>query len=77
MYVYCVESFAHIECSLVSVSSVKWGELLMPSAMCCPLWSSVYKCHKVECVLTFRVRTESGMFAMCCMQCCMCVSSVL
>ena len=48
----------------------------MTSAICCPLWSSVYECHKVECALTSPVRTECGMFVMCCMQCCMSVSDV-
>ena len=41
----------------------------MTSAICCPLWSSVYECHNVECEFT-SVRTECGMFVMCCMQCC-------
>ena len=27
--------------------SVMWAELLMASAISCPLWSSVYACHKV------------------------------
>ena len=26
--------------------------------ICCPLWSSVYECHKVECAFTSPVRTE-------------------
>ena len=51
----------------VSVFSVIWSELLMTSAISCPLWSSVYECHKVEC----------GMFVMCCMPCYMSVSTVL
>ena len=45
----------------VSVFSVIWSELLMKSVISCPLWSSV-------------VRTERGMFVMCCMQCCIYVS---
>ena len=49
----------------------------MTSAISCPLWSSVYECHKVECVFTSPVRTECGMFVMYCMQCCMSVSAVL
>ena len=61
----------------VFVFSVMWSELLMTSAIRCPLWSSVYECHKVECVFTSPVRTECGMFVMCCMQCCMSVSAVL
>ena len=31
----------------VFVFSVMWSELLMTSAISCPLWSSVYECHKV------------------------------
>ena len=30
----------------VLVFSVMWSELLMPSAISCPLWSPVYECHK-------------------------------
>ena len=59
------------------VFSVMWIELLMTPAICCPLWSSVYECHKVECAFTSPVRTECGMFVICCMQCCMSVSAVL
>ena len=29
--------------------SVMWSELLMTSAISCPLWSSVYECQRVEC----------------------------
>ena len=36
----------------VLVFSVMWSELLMTSGICCPLWSSVYECHKVECTFT-------------------------
>ena len=50
----------------VFVFSVMWSELLMTSAISCPLWSSVYECHKVECAFTSPVRTECGMFMMCC-----------
>ena len=53
----------------VFVFSVMWSELLMTSAISCPLWSSVYECHNM--------RTECGMFVMCCMQCCMSVSAAL
>ena len=56
---------------------VMWSELLMTSAIICPLWSSVYECQRVECVFICPVRTECGMFVMCCMQCCMSVSDVL
>ena len=66
-------------CSVVKVFvfSVMWSELLMTSAISCPLWSSVYECQRVECAFTSPVRTESGMFVMYCMQCCMSVSAVL
>ena len=33
----------------VFVFSVMWSELLMTSAISCPLWSSVYECQRVEC----------------------------
>ena len=56
----------------VFVFSVMWSELLMISAISCPLSSSVYECQRVECV-----RTECGMFVMYCIQCCMSVSAVL
>ena len=56
---------------------VMWSELLMPSAISCPLWSSVYECQRMECAFTSPVRTECGMFVMYCMQCCMSVSAVL
>ena len=59
----------------VFVFSVMWSELLMTSAICCPLWSSVYECHKVEYAFTSPMRTEFGMFEMCCTQCC--VSAIL
>ena len=63
--------------TLVGVFCVMWSELLVTSTISCPLWSLVYECHKVECVFTFPVRTECGMFVICCMQCCMSVSAVL
>ena len=68
-----------VYCSVVfgTLVGVRWSELLMTSAICCPLWSSVYECHKVECAFTYPVRTECGMFVMCCMQCCISVSVVL
>ena len=59
----------------VFVFSVMWSELLMTSAICCPLW--LYECQCVECAFTSPVRTECGMFVMYCMQCCMSVSAVL
>ena len=61
----------------VFVVSVMWSELLMASAISCRLWSSVYECHKVKCAFTSPVKTECGMFGMCCMYCCMSVSAVL
>ena len=33
--------------TLVGVFSVMWSELLMTSAISCPLWSSVYECQRV------------------------------
>ena len=48
-----------------------WSELLMTSAISCSLWSSVYECQIMECAFTSSLRTECGMFVMCCMQCCM------
>ena len=61
----------------VFVFSVMWFEFLKTSTISCPLWSSVYEYHKVECAFTSPVRTECGMFMMCCMQCCMSVSAFL
>ena len=58
----------------VSMFSGVWSELLMTSAISCPLWSSVYECQRVECVFTSPVRSECDMFVRCCMQCCMSVS---
>ena len=59
----------------VFVFSVMWSELLMTSAISCPLWSSVYQ--RVECAFISPARTECGMFVMYCMQCCLSVSAVL
>ena len=36
----------------VFVFSVMWSELLMTSAISCPLWSSVYECQRMECACT-------------------------
>ena len=44
--------------------SVMQSELLMTSDISCPLWSSVYECHKVECAFTSPVITKCGMFVM-------------
>ena len=49
----------------------------MTSAISCPLWSSVHGYQRVECAFTSLVMTECVMFVMCCMQCCMSVSTVL
>ena len=59
------------------VFSVMWSELLMTYPISCPMWSSMYKCQRVECVFPSPVRPECGMFVMYCMQCCMAVSAVL
>ena len=61
----------------VFVFSVMWSELLMPSAISCPLWSSVYEYQRVHYAFTSPLRAECGMFVMYCMQCCMSVSAVL
>ena len=58
------------------VFSVMWSELMITYAISCPLWSSVYQCHKVECAFKSSVRTGCGMFVMCCMHCCMSVFAV-
>ena len=39
----------------------------MTCAISFHLWSSVYECQRVECAFTSPVRTECGMFVMCCM----------
>ena len=74
-YVCCSAMFG----TLVGMSefSVIWSELLMTFAISCPLWSSVYQYQRVECAFTSPVRTECGMFVMCCMQCGMSVSAIL
>ena len=46
----------------VLVFSVMLSTLLITSAISCPLWSSVYECHRLECAFTSPVRTECGMF---------------
>ena len=82
--VQCVIHCGDLCCSVVFntlvgvlVFSVMWSELLMKSAISCPLWSSVYEYQRVGCAFTSPVRTECGMFVMYCMQCCMSVSAVL
>ena len=57
-YVCCSVVFGTLD----GVFSVMCSELLMTSAICCPLWSSVYECHKMECAFTSPVRTECGRF---------------
>ena len=41
----------------VFVISGMWSEMLMTCTISCPLWSSVYKCQRVECAFTSPVRT--------------------
>ena len=58
-------------CTLVGVSVfsvILWSHFLIISSISCPLWSSVYECQMVEYVFTSPVKTECGMFVMCCMQ---------
>ena len=62
---------------MMFVISVVWSELLMKSAISCPLWSSVYECQSVGCAFSSPVRTECGMFVMYGIQCCISVSTVL
>ena len=58
---YLVMMFIVVCClALWLVFSVMWSDLLMTSAISCALWSSVYKCQRVECVFTSPVRTECG-----------------
>ena len=52
---------------IIFLFSVMWTELLMISAISCPLWSSVYECQRMECAFTSPVRAECGMFVMYCM----------
>ena len=59
--------------TLVGVFSVMWSELLMISAISCPLWSSECECQRVECAFPSPLRTKCGMFVMYCMS----VSAVL
>ena len=40
----------------VFVFSVMWSELLMTSAISCPLSSSMYECQSVECAFTSHLR---------------------
>ena len=60
----------------VFVFSVMWSELLMTSAISCPLWSSVYECQRVECVvnvyldhLKFYVVCINSRRYVCCSEC--------
>ena len=48
--------------TLVGVFSVMRSELLMTSAISCPVWSSVYEYQRMECAFTSPVRTGCGMF---------------
>ena len=75
-----VISGEYVCCSVVFgvfVFSAMWSELLMTSAISCPLWSSVYECQRVDCAFTYPMRTECGMCVIYCMPCCMSVSYVL
>ena len=63
MLVTVVISGEDVCCSVVFVTlvgvfvfSIMWSELLMTSAISCPLWSSVYECQKVKWVFTSPVR---------------------
>ena len=49
----------------------------MTSALSCPLVIRVRVPESGVCVHTSPVRTGCGMFVMCCMQCCLSVSTVL
>ena len=67
--VKCVRYRGDVCCSVVFgtlvgvfVFSVMWSELLMTSAISCPLCSPVYECQRMECAITSLVRTECGMF---------------
>ena len=46
----------------VFVFSAMWSELLMTSAISCPLWSSVYECQRVECA--FKSGSTSTSYSM-------------
>ena len=46
--------------TLVGLFSVIWSDLLMTSAISCPLWSSVYERQRVEYAFTSPMRTECG-----------------
>ena len=61
----------YVSCSVVF--GPLFSELLMTSAISCPLWFSVYGCQRMECAFTSPMRSECGMFVMCCMS----VSAVL
>ena len=52
----------------VFVFSVMWSQLLMTSAISCPLWLTVYEYQRVECAFISPLRTECGMFVMYSMQ---------
>ena len=61
----------------VFVFSVMWSELLMTSVIRCPLCSSMYECHIMDCAFSPPVRMECGIFAKCCLQCYVRVSCLL
>ena len=47
----------------VFVFSVMWSKLLMTSAISCSLWSSLYKCQRVECA--FHISDEDRVWYVC------------
>ena len=51
----------------VFVFSVIWSQLLMSSAIYCPLWSSVYECQIVDWAFTYPVR-----LSVVCLSCAVC-----
>ena len=55
--VCCSVLFDTLVCAFVF--SVMLFELLMTSAISCPLWSSVDECQKVECAFTYRLATSN------------------
>ena len=61
-YVCC--SVVFVTLVSVFVFSVMWSELLMTSAISCPLWSSVYELQRVECAFPSPVLNEGGIFVM-------------
>ena len=48
------------------VFSDMWSQFLMTSAISCPLWSSMYDCHKVECAYVYDVLYAVLYVCVCC-----------